>query len=108
MYILLTVASRSDIYTLSLHDALPIYARHRPARAREQDRHGLQRPPRRRDRGLPSALRSEEHTSELQSRGHLVCRPLLGKKNRETTRSSFAPADTRRLGPSDPHSSGAA
>src|SRR5690625_6624819 len=29
------------------------------------------------------ALRSEEHTSELQSRGHLVCRLLLEKKNRK-------------------------
>src|SRR5437870_10367815 len=30
---------------------------------------------------LPMFLRSEEHTSELQSRGHLVCRLLLEKKN---------------------------
>src|SRR5690625_7044459 len=30
---------------------------------------------------LPAGLRSEEHTSELQSRGHLVCRLLLEKKN---------------------------
>src|SRR5690625_6624227 len=29
--------------------------------------------------------RSEEHTSELQSRGHLVCRLLLEKKNKQTT-----------------------
>src|SRR5690625_6744158 len=29
----------------------------------------------------PGPERSEEHTSELQSRGHLVCRPLLEKKN---------------------------
>src|SRR3989442_10772229 len=36
--------------------------------------------------GLVTALRSEEHTSELQSRPHLVCRLLLEKKN--TTRSS--------------------
>src|SRR2546429_3977256 len=28
--------------------------------------------------------RSEEHTSELQSRLHLVCRPLLGKKKKDT------------------------
>src|SRR5690625_7059273 len=32
-------------------------------------------------------LRSEEHTSELQSRGHLVCRLLLEKKNKPTSRS---------------------
>src|SRR5207253_9958248 len=31
---------------------------------------------------LPAPTRSEEHTSELQSRGHLVCRLLLEKKNR--------------------------
>src|SRR5690625_459698 len=34
------------------------------------------------DRGLRSATRSEEHTSELQSRGHLVCRLLLEKQKR--------------------------
>src|SRR5437870_10969666 len=34
-----------------------------------------------------SARRSEEHTSELQSRGHLVCRLLLEKKNKQTERS---------------------
>src|SRR5690625_5714682 len=33
-----------------------------------------------RGRGVDLAERSEEHTSELQSRGHLVCRPLLEKK----------------------------
>src|SRR5439155_12582712 len=38
-------------------------------------------------------LRSEEHTSELQSRGHLVCRLLLEKKKRK----SYAPPVTRRL-----------
>src|SRR5437870_8468130 len=31
---------------------------------------------------VPYAVRSEEHTSELQSRGHLVCRLLLEKKDR--------------------------
>src|SRR3989442_3438677 len=30
---------------------------------------------------LPFKMRSEEHTSELQSRPHLVCRPLLGQSN---------------------------
>src|SRR5690625_3135681 len=33
---------------------------------------------------LTDSVRSEEHTSELQSRGHLVCRPLLEKKNTQT------------------------
>src|SRR5439155_16382271 len=34
------------------------------------------------NRGQVDALRSEEHTSELQSRGHLVCRLLLEKKKK--------------------------
>src|SRR5690625_6358340 len=39
-------------------------------------------------READSGLRSEEHTSELQSRGHLVCRLLLGKKKRRTSQRS--------------------
>src|SRR5690625_7002517 len=35
--------------------------------------------------GLPKRSRSEEHTSELQSRGHLVCRLLLEKKKKTNT-----------------------
>src|SRR5690625_5876373 len=38
----------------------------------------------------PRILRSEEHTSELQSRGHLVCRLLLEKKKKQTTNSQHA------------------
>src|SRR5437870_8216280 len=42
-------------------------------------------------------IRSEEHTSELQSRGHLVCRLLLEKKNKTTQLLSQAPTkDTPR------------
>src|SRR5437870_7142187 len=41
--------------------------------------------------GLANSVRSEDHTSELQSRGHLVCRLLLEKKN---AGSSRAPADS--------------
>src|SRR5947208_9760360 len=64
-----------EIYTLSLHDALPISHGRRPRAAveREQDR-----PPR---RVVDVGARSEEHTSELQSPDHLVCRLLLEKKN---------------------------
>src|SRR5437870_2299192 len=36
-------------------------------------------------REVPVTLRSEEHTSELQSRGHLVCRLLLEKKKKSNT-----------------------
>src|SRR5256712_13883041 len=60
----------TEIYTLSLHDALPICRRHRPRRRRDADAPAC----RVRDG------RSEEHTSELQSRSDLVCRLLLEKK----------------------------
>src|SRR2546429_9788711 len=67
----------TEIYTLSLHDALPIFGhRHRrfPRRPSGQSFSGD---------GLPRGnARSEEHTSELQSRLHLVCRLLLEKKKK--------------------------
>src|ERR1035437_11182083 len=71
----------TEIYTLSLHDALPIYGS--LAQAGEGffldgvENHG------RRSR----SIRSEEHTSELQSRQYLLCRPLLEKK-KENAHSS--------------------
>src|SRR6266699_7249296 len=65
----------TEIYTLSLHDALPISVSQ------------SWRPPRRAVREPAHAPRSEEHTSELQSRPHLVCRLLLEKKK------------TKKLGP---------
>src|SRR5438309_6089658 len=74
----------TEIYTLSLHDALPIYVRSESApRSRPARRAGV---PSRADRsrGWRQASRcrrrSEEHTSELQSQFHLVCRLLLEKK----------------------------
>src|SRR2546421_9674480 len=79
----------TEIYTLSLHDALPISgdtSRGRPARAR-----GV-RPPGRRTRcRTPRARRSEEHTSELQSRSDLVCRLLLEKKKKKQQSDSASP-----------------
>src|SRR5947209_16836577 len=63
----------TDIYTLSLHDALPISAR----RAGPVSRHRPHGGP-----GVAGRARSEEHTSELQSRQYLVCRLLLEKKKR--------------------------
>src|SRR5438105_6227729 len=70
----------TEIYTLSLHDALPIWCR-RPDRASPP--HG-RRASRRRPGGGVTHDRSEEHTSELQSRVDLVCRLLLEKKKKET------------------------
>src|SRR5690348_18014954 len=79
----------TEIYTLSLHDALPISRWPRPARDRGR---GRWRPPPRRARSRSVLARpagpgvwgsrSEEHTSELQSPVHLVCRLLLEKKKR--------------------------
>src|SRR3712207_8621801 len=94
----------TEIYTLSLHDALPIYlaAGAAPAQAlgavprlrhdhagAEPDPHAGG-PPRADDAGglrlqvrlRPRRPRSEEHTSELQSRQYLVCRLLLEKKTK--------------------------
>src|SRR3712207_8265700 len=80
----------TEIYTLSLHDALPICVvevlrgeaadlaeplnGHGPAPVVDA---GLAQ---RGERGVHDAARSEEHTSELQSRQYLVCRLLLEKK----------------------------
>src|SRR3989442_8918457 len=83
----------TEIYTLSLHDALPIsppyrapaQSGHRAVRAGADPDHPAQ------GEGAPAVRgaahhpgqargRSEEHTSELQSRPHLVCRLLLEKK----------------------------
>src|SRR5436309_8503339 len=76
----------TEIYTLSLHDALPILAR-RPVEAvvRLDEADGRRRGAHDDRVGDRAALRSEEHTSELQSRENLVCRLLLEKKNKTTT-----------------------
>src|SRR3954471_25098747 len=67
----------TEIYTLSLHDALPICAAGRSADDAARDRVRRALPARRCRR-----CRSEEHTSELQSRRELACRLLLEKKRR--------------------------
>src|SRR3712207_7148921 len=83
----------TEIYTLSLHDALPIYLRRsveRPHHADPSHRthtRGVGQTYRSRAccavRRTSSASRSEEHTSELQSRQYLVCRLLLEKKKKK-------------------------
>src|SRR5439155_12709289 len=98
----------TEIYPLSLHDALPIFVAHAPHRVLPRGPHRLEHvaqvleaPAERQLPGdalglgrrwrvghgggrpqqadAPRGPRSEEHTSELQSRGHLVCRLLLEK-----------------------------
>src|SRR5205823_14198026 len=68
----------TEIYTLSLHDALPISFSRRGRDGgrliRETDRRRIQ---------VRRSMRSEEHTSELQSLAYLVCRLLLEKKNKQ-------------------------
>src|SRR3712207_8033413 len=87
----------TEMYTLSLHDALPI-SQHDADQRQREERGGDERAEahdagrcaalRARHRARPGGagersrapIRSEEHTSELQSRQYLVCRPPLGKK----------------------------
>src|SRR5258707_10216242 len=71
----------TEIYTLSLHDALPISALPPAVRVRQPD---VFKGPGRLAVGASQVDRSEEHTSELQSRQYLVCRLLLEKKKSET------------------------
>src|SRR5688572_33261677 len=84
----------TEIYTLSLHDALPISptwvrrrnrgdARRPSSRRRDARQRARRRASRRRLDGL-RASRSEEHTSELQSQSNLVCRLLLEKKKKKS------------------------
>src|SRR2546428_13350534 len=75
----------TEIYTLSLHDALPISLTRLDA---ETLRDSILFIAGRLDEtryGTPELLRSEEHTSELQSRSDLVCRLLLEKKKKYNT-----------------------
>src|SRR3712207_7487188 len=90
--VLFNDTATTEIYALSRHDALPILARAGLAAAelpvhpraaplgpagRRRDRHPAGRRGRARQR--LGGVRSEEHTSELQSRQYLVCRLLLEK-----------------------------
>src|SRR3712207_7569786 len=82
----------TEIYTLSLHDALPISDRSRARNASrlvadvvigcERTKTPSRRWPSARRRSVELYARSEEHTSELQSRQYLVCRLLLEKKKK--------------------------
>src|SRR5438270_10525166 len=85
--VIVTGCSATEIYTLSLHDALPILTWTAPGgdflagtAARYDVR--MARAP---------ITRSEEHTSELQSQSNLVCRLLLEKKKSTTTLIPYSP-----------------
>src|SRR5947208_14329111 len=74
----------TEIYTLSLHDALPIWPWNSQPSTRVAVVSPLRGPTARRGPGCPRGSgRSEEHTSELQSPDHLVCRLLLEKKKKK-------------------------
>src|SRR5262245_64009454 len=82
-----TDTATTEIYTLSLHDALPIYPNIKPWAKDVMKKDN--------DEVLAgkigytpgsSCRRSEEHTSELQSLRHLVCRLLLEKKKQKKKR----------------------
>src|SRR2546427_9493601 len=93
----------TEIYTLSLHDALPISSRSRISvvAGLKYSEHALSRGKRARSMSrteAPARARSEEHTSELQSQSNLVCRLLLEKKKNKhrTTRTTSAPQSHHR------------
>src|SRR5687767_15266143 len=85
----------TEIYTLSLHDALPIFSGVAGRRLRDRDLSDSRRwidrlNPRPEAPGSAGCAgkgikRSEEHTSELQSLAYLVCRLLLEKKKKQAT-----------------------
>src|SRR2546430_10356373 len=83
----------TEIYTLSLHDALPILKRNAP--------NGCLRITRTVESSMTSAPwttgRSEEHTSELQSQSNLVCRLLLEKKKKTVSQAHANHYDTHQL-----------
>src|SRR5437016_11567684 len=75
----------TEIYTLSLHDALPISEGEADAVVADFDAHlavgGVHA-------DVDDKMRSEEHTSELQSLTNLVCRLLLEKKKKKNKREN--------------------
>src|SRR3712207_9594438 len=94
LYFFFNDTATTEIYTLSLHDALPILRKFGtdadkrvlflileiPDLFRRQIRRIRIEPVRQTAQGARTDFRSEEHTSELQSRQYLVCRLLLEKK----------------------------
>src|SRR5947209_14626580 len=86
IFFFFTATATTAIYTLSLHDALPIFQAPIPSRFAWTPTSFSPSQLFRRPTSLCRRSRSEEHTSELQSRQYLVCRLLLEKKK---TKSDF-------------------
>src|SRR2546429_8959069 len=83
----------TEIYTLSLHDALPI-SKASPSPSKSYFGVKISAKPACLNQASNFSVRSEEHTSELQSRLHLVCRLLLEKKKKTRSRSRSSPPAT--------------
>src|SRR5438552_13729406 len=85
-----THTATSEIYTLSLHDALPIYGKllDRLSRVHLLIVDDWAMAPLTETERRDFLERSEEHTSELQSPDHLVCRLLLEKKKKNSNNHS--------------------
>src|SRR5438445_2343308 len=103
-----TDPATTQIYTLSLHDALPICSRsERPNAAESSTAPANSRsevavpPPRCGCSPGRCSTRSEEHTSELQSRQYLVCRLLLEKKKTKGTNAKTISRLVRYTAPID-------
>src|SRR5687768_17832993 len=75
----------TEIYTLSLHDALPISGNGGAGSLKDGAGGSLSGVSITAANVFTVEFRSEEHTSELQSRLHLVCRLLLEKKKKKQT-----------------------
>src|SRR5256886_3582943 len=82
----------TEIYTLSLHDALPILTARspRPTTRTSSGSRATRTPT------CGRAMRSEEHTSELQSQSNLVCRLLLEKKKKKVVQRYPRTTDLQR------------
>src|SRR2546430_17042613 len=78
MFFFFNDTATTEIYTLSLHDALPIFLAAQAPPAYRGFAPGMAY----RDFAMRAQARSEEHTSELQSQSNLVCRLLLEKKKK--------------------------
>src|SRR5688572_32235157 len=90
LYFFFNATATTEIYTLSLHDALPIFRHHclsahaclagNQVGSLDFGNQSLQAA--NKERFAERTARSEEHTSELQSQSNLVCRLLLEKKKK--------------------------